>query len=192
MSNIDFDGVDPFDPQNFKNSSVELEVEVKSEWPDVLHAGKPKKSWWFRVHPNEEYRKSLPMLLNDEFKKRGENPYLFHPSLEIPSDLEDLVRPTLVTAAITSTGIPFLYCLVKSDSAWYESGLEVIQKAIESWVRVSPDGTGYRITSPQHAEKFSEPNFLSHPFRHWLETGFRRRLIATLDHPVVKELRGAL
>jgi hypothetical protein len=104
--------------------------------------------------------------------------------------MEGIISETLVAAAITTSGIPFLYILTVSDSSWYNSGLEVFRQAIEEWVRVIPSDGCYITKSP--IAKLPDPVFPNAPFREWLERGFSKRLITSLDDPIVKKLRGAL
>jgi hypothetical protein len=103
--------------------------------------------------------------------------------------MEGLVRDTFVAAAITSAGICFLYILTVSDNSWYESGLTVIQHATEEWVRVYSTEGAYAFQRP--IATLEEPRFPDIPFREWLERAFSKRLIKSLDDPLVKKLRGA-
>jgi hypothetical protein len=189
----DSEVLDPFDPKNHKkpqdprlNPGADPAV---CALPNTIEARKPKKSWFIRIHPDPSYRTVLPLFTDDDAKRRDSNTYLFAPGLEIPPDLEGLVRDTFVAAATTSSGIFFLYVLPVSDSTWYESGLTVIQRAIEAWVRVQPAEGAYVIQAP--IAMLEEPRFPEMPFRDWLERAFSKRLIKSLDDPLVKKLRGA-
>jgi hypothetical protein len=126
--------------------------------------------------------------MDDDTKRRENNSYLFAPGLEIPADLESLVRDTLVAAAITNSGIHFLYPLSVTDSSWYESGVEVFRRATEEWIRVTPGEGCYQISFP--IAKLEEPCFPDVPFREYLERAFSKRLIKSLDDPLIKKLRG--
>ena len=185
--------LDPFDPKNHKkpqdprlNPGADPAVCAS---PNTIEARKPKKSWFIRIHPDPSYRIVLPLYTDDDAKRRDSSIYLFTPGLEIPPDLEGLVRDTLVAAAITSSGIYFFYILPVSDSTWYESALTVIQRATQEWVRVQPADGSYVIYAPIAA--LEEPRFPDVPFREWLERAFSKRLIKSLDDPLVKKLRGA-
>ena len=126
--------------------------------------------------------------MDDDSKRRENNSYLFAPGLEIPPDLQDLVRDTFVAAAITNLGIPFLYILTVTDSTWYESGVEVIRRATEEWVRVSPADGCYvpNLRSRELASRFFRRCRSATGFR-----AFSKRLIRSLDDPLIKKLRGA-
>jgi hypothetical protein len=184
--------LDPFDPSNYKKpQDPRLNPSGSTEacgLPTNIFIGKPKKQWFIRFHPVPAYRAVLPLLTDDDAKRRDSSDYLFVPQLAIPPDLESLVRDNLVVAAITSAGIPFLYKLAVTDSSWYESGLELILRGTDEWVRVTP-ADGCYVTSPPIA-RLEEPRFPSAPFHDWLERAFTKRLITSLDHPIVKKLRG--
>ena len=57
------------------------------------------------------------------------------------------------------------------------------------WLRVTP-GDGCYVSSLPIAE-LPEPRFPDAPLRDWLERAFSKRLITSIEHPVVKKLRGA-
>ena len=122
--------IDPFDPQNFKKSQDPrlnpADQQSSCGLPNTIMVGKPKKAWFVRFHADPNYRTVAPIYTDDDAKRRDENSYLFAPGLVIPADIECLVRDTLLVAAVTSAGIPFLYKLPVTDSSWYESGLELI------------------------------------------------------------------
>jgi len=183
---------DPFNPARYRKPQdprLSLGLEQSAgNLPNAIEARKPKKSWFIRVHPDPSYHVILPLYTDDDSKRREGNSYLFAPGLEIPLDLESLVRDTLVAAAITSTGISFLYTLAITDSTWHDSGMEAIRRAMERWVRITPSEGSYLVTFPIAA--LPEPRFPDVPFRDYLERAFAKRLIKSLDDPLVKKLRG--
>ena len=102
--------------------------------------------------------------------------------------MEGLIRKTLAAAAITDSGTHFLYLLPVSDSAWYESGIEVLQRAREEWVRVISQDGSYIMKFP--ISKLGEPQFVKVPFREYIVRAYSKRLISSLDDPLIKKLRG--
>jgi DNA polymerase I len=187
--------LDPFDPKNHKkpqdprlNPGADPAV---CALPNVIEARKPKKSWFIRIHPDPAYRVVLPLYIDEDAKRRDSSTYLFDPGLEIPPDMEGLVRDTFVAAAITSAGICFLYILTVFDNSWYESGLTIIQHATEEWVRVYSAEGEYVFQRP--IATLEEPRFPDAPFREWLERAFSKRLIKSLDDPLMElaELQGS-
>ncbi len=183
---------DPFDPKNYRTPQdrrLNPNVDSGSYLPQTIEARKPKKSWFFRVHASADYRVELP-IYTDDVKRRQDNIYLFSPGLKVPAEIRDLVRDTLVAAAVTSEGIPFLYTLTVADNSWYDSGVEIIRLATEEWVRQTADSAGgfYTITRP--IAELGEPHFPDIPFRTYLERAFNKRVISSLDDPLIKKLRG--
>jgi len=185
--------IDPFDPQNFKKSQDPrlnpTDQQSSCGLPNTIMVGKPKKAWFVRFHADPNYRTVAPIYTDDDTNRRDENSYLFAPGLAIPADIECLVRDTLLVAAVTSAGIPFLYKLPVTDSPWYESGLELILGGMTQWLRITPRDGCYVSSLP--IAELAEPRFPAAPFRDWLERAFSKRLITSIDHPVVKKLRGA-
>ena len=182
---------DPFDPENYrKPQDPRLNGETGTiGLPNTIEVRKPKKSWFIRIHPDARYRAVLPLYTDDDSKRRDNNSYLFVPELVTPPDLEGLVRDTLLAAAITSSGIHFLYSLTVTDSSWYESGVEALLRATKEWVRVLPSESCYEVISP--IAELEEPHFPDVLFRDYLQHTFSKRLIKSLDDPIVKKLRGA-
>jgi hypothetical protein len=184
--------IDPFDPENHRKSqdprlNLGLDQHINS-LPNTVEVRKPKKSWFIRIHPDPNYRAVLRLYTDDDSKRRENNSYLFAPGLEVPPELECLVRDTLVAAAITSSGVLFLYPLSVTESSWYEGGVEVFRRATEEWVRVTPGDGTYVITLP--IAKLEEPHFPDVPFREYIERAFSKRLIKSLEDPLIKKLRG--
>jgi hypothetical protein len=106
----------------------------------------------------------------------------------------DLV-PKLLVTAITSTGVLFLLpvklnVLEGRDDPWSISGLRAVEVAEQAWARIVPNMTlgGYETYEAQG--DLPEPKFPDSPFKAILATAFRDRHIDTLDHPVVRKLRG--
>jgi hypothetical protein len=182
--------LDPLDPRNYRKPQdrrLNPNLDLGSHLPQTLEARRPKKNWFFRIHPDPDYRIILP-LYTDDSKQRQSNIYLFSPGLKVPTDIVDLVRDSLVAAAITDEGTSFLYVLPVTNSGWYESGVEIITTATEQWVRQTPGSDGYIVTKPIAA--LPEPVFPDVPFRTYLERAFSKRVITSLDHPIIKKLRG--
>jgi hypothetical protein len=183
--------LDPFDPASYKRAADPRLSDYANAvgLPKIIEVRKPDPSWFVRLHQDPGYRGVFPMYFDRGAKRRENSAYLISPELPIPEDLEDLLRDTLLAVAVTSGGISFLYPLNISDSSWYESGLETFRRLTEEWGRVSAGTAGYVVTPP--IATLPDPIFPDVPFREYLVGAFSKRLITSLDHPVVKKLRGA-
>jgi hypothetical protein len=101
---------------------------------------------------------------------------------------------TLFTA-INRQGVLFLWPVRLPDPdgkqlEWHRSLREAAEIAITRWVRVKADTNlgAYRIAVAESA--MAEPVWPNEMFAELLEIAFRSRLIDTIDHPVIKRLRG--
>lgn len=75
-------------------------------------------------------------------------------------------------------------------NSWSDSARIAQAQATQNWVRVISDksSNGYFLESPLVAP--ADPAWPQLTFPQILETAFGSRLIESLDHPLVKKLRG--
>ena len=71
---------------------------------------------------------------------------------------------------------------------WTHSALAAIEAAAHGWVRIKWNGSSYDIYRAPNLH--DEPCWAPMPFEKLLELAFRTRFIDSLDHPVIKALRG--
>jgi hypothetical protein len=73
---------------------------------------------------------------------------------------------------------------------WRRSAAEAAEKAMGSWVRVKANMSlgAYEIFEAQSS--MSDPVWPEQSFQELLRIGFRDRLVTSLEHPIVKRLRG--
>jgi hypothetical protein len=151
---------------------------------------KPDRQWFVRTHPDPAYRCEVAIL---EVKEDRES-YLVDPALwpELPGE----VVAKLVFTSINRQGVIFLWPVRLPNpngrhDEWSRSAFEAAQMAADGWVRVVANmGLGaYEVFEATAA--LPEPEWPSEPFDKLVEIGFRDRVIRSLDHPVIKKLRGA-
>jgi hypothetical protein len=75
-------------------------------------------------------------------------------------------------------------------SAWSRSAREAAEMAVEKWVRMQSKLSlgAYEITVA--AGEMAEPVWPDLSFQELVRIAYRDRMITSLDHPVVKRLRG--
>jgi hypothetical protein len=183
---------DPFDPAALRissdfNATVGLKKAVLS-----IPARKPDKSWWVRAHPGEDYRVQTAVIeLRGE--RSGET-YLVAPQLRAHLAAEPTFRPKLLVAAVTTQGTPFLWeaALPRNDREdnWSKTGLEAVRLATEGWVRVAANMAAGGYDCWQATGDLPDPQWPDLSFREWLRLAFKDRYIDTLDHSVLRRLRG--
>ena len=150
---------------------------------------KPDRQVFVRVHPDEAYRFQTAVI---EVKEENET-YLLHPSLW-PEVSGELVPKTLFTA-ITRLGVVFLWPvrLPGEDGRldpWNRSALDAAQLAMHKWVRVASNRSLGAYEVFEAGGGLSEPEWPDLTFEKILHIAFRDQFIDTLQHSVIKRLRG--
>jgi hypothetical protein len=184
---------DPFDPAQYRlTQDFASSVGVKKllTMVPVRRAGNQA---FVRVHPSEAYRMQTYLL---ELKGDGDSEtYLVNPSLWSALAGESAMVPKILFLTTTRQGVLHLWPIRlpgpdgKLDS-WNESAREAAQIAMTQWVRVVSDKNlgGY---VPWVAEgEIPEPEWPEMSMRDILAIAFKGKVIDTVDHPVLRRLRG--
>jgi hypothetical protein len=152
---------------------------------------KPSKESWFRAHPDPNYRFPARLI---ELKEQGE---VYLVSSELWSELSSestCVTKTLVPVMTRQHAL--LLWPIRLPGAdgriddWNASAMEAADIARQQWIRLSPNRSlgAYEIIAgpdPQAAVVWPEQSFEA-----LLEIAFKGKIIETLDHPVIRQLRG--
>jgi hypothetical protein len=153
---------------------------------------KPDRHWFIRVHPDPAYRLDCFII---ELKDENEAYIVLNDIYSYVA--EEAVAKTIFTA-INRSGTPFLWPIRlpgpdgRQDD-WNKTAHAAAELAMTKWLRVASDRTAgcYQIFEAT-AANLSEPEWPAEPFAHLLKIAFKDRLIDTLDHPVLRRLRGEL
>src|SRR5262249_33720377 len=150
---------------------------------------KPNAQDFVRVHPSPEFREDFPII---ELKDEREE-YIVTRNL-VPELMSDIVSKTLFTA-INRQGTLFFWPvrlpgLDGKDLDWWRSGREAAELAMTSWVRVKANMSlgAYDIFKAESV--LPELEWPEAGFWDVIKIAFKDHLIDTLDHPVIKRLRG--
>ena len=182
---------DPFDPASLRlTSDFSATIGVKKALLSVP-VRKPDKSWFVRVHPAEEYHLSTAVI---ELKEDRET-YLVAPALWNGLATEATFSPRALFTAMNRQGVLFLWPvrLPGSDGRvddWSRTALEAAQLAVKHWSRVTANMSlgGYEVF--QATGQLPEPEWPDLTLQQVLRVAFKDRFITTLDHPVLRKLRG--
>jgi hypothetical protein len=183
--------LDPFDPERLKLSQdFASSVGVKKELL-TIPARKPSKEWFVRAHPDPKMRLETGVI---ELKEDREI-FIVDPSLWSVLSKESTFSPRLFVTAVNRQGVLFLWPIRlpgadgKLDE-WSKSSLEAVNIAQEQWVRVAANMSlgAYEVFTAPGA--LSEPEWPEKSLRDLLSISFKDRLIDSLDHTVLKKLRG--
>lgn len=182
---------DPFDPERLRlTQDFAAHLEVKKELVTVP-VRRPTRQEFVRVHPDERYRLQTAVL---ELKDDRET-YLIDPPLR-SALAGEIVFKALFTA-ITRQGVLFLWPIrLPGDDGridpWNAVALEAAQLATTRWVRLAANRSLGTYDVMTATAELSEPEWPHAPFRKLLEIAFRDRFITSLDHPVLRRLRGEI
>jgi hypothetical protein len=181
----------PFDPASLRLSQdFTADLGVKKALITVP-VRKPDKAWFFRVHPDEAYRLQTYVI---ELKEERET-YLVARPLWSQLAAESAFSPRVIYTAINRQGVVFLYPIRlpgpdgKLDD-WSRSALEAAQRAQTNWVRVAANLSLGAYDVFEATAELPEPQWPEQSFQELLGVGFKDRLIDSLEHPVIRKLRG--
>jgi len=181
--------LDPFDLSNLRLSQSFIETAGTKKLLTTVPVRKPSPQDWVRVHPGSDYRDNFAVI---ELKDEREE-YVVAPLL-IPELMGEFVNNTLYTA-ISRQGVVFLWPVRLPDPDgrqldWHRSAREGAETAMKRWIRFKANRSlgAYDIfeTEVYH----SDPLWPNLSFQEIVRIAFRDRLITTIDHPVIKRLRG--
>jgi hypothetical protein len=183
---------DPFDPARLRlpqNFGVSLGVKKALL---TIPVRKPSKEWFVQVHPDESYRLQTAVI---ELKEDRET-HLVAPELwpELATS-ESTFGQRAIFTAINRQGVVFLWPIRlpghdgKLDD-WNQSALEAATMAAGNWVRIAANMSLGAYDVFEATCKLPEPEWPDLLFGELLKTAFKSRYIDTLDHPVLRRLRG--
>jgi hypothetical protein len=179
---------DPFDPVNLRLEPNFETTGVKRVLTSVP-VRKPNKQEFARVHPAETNRLETALL---EWKEEHEF-HLVHPEmrLELAEELV-LVRLYLATSR---TGAVFFWPvrLPGPDgkrNPWHDSAEKAAVLGMRQWVRLVPNQAAGLYDVYTASASLPEPEWPELSMPELLKLAFGERFITSIDHPVVKRLRG--
>ncbi len=181
--------LDPFDPANLRlNQSFTETVGVK-KLRLTIPVRKPSPQDFVRVHPNPEYRDNFPII---ELKDEREE-YIVTAGL-VPELAGEFVIKTLYTA-VNRQGTLFFWPVRLPPSEgkqmqWWRSAREAAELAMSDWVRVKANMNLGAYDIYKAESTISDPEWPEEGFWDLIRVAFRDHLITTIDHPVIKRLRG--
>jgi len=155
---------------------------------------KPSNETFVRVHPESDYRLETMLL---SLKEGGER-YLIKPHLWEDLAGEPTFIPMCLFTVIDRYNNLFLWPirLPNSDGSldsWNKSALEIATTtATQHWIKVVANRTGGYYDCYEALACWPEPDWPNKPFKDLLNLAFQGKLIDSLDHPVLRRLRGEI
>jgi hypothetical protein len=152
---------------------------------------KPGPQVWFRVHPDEAYRLPVALLnLKDENET-----FVVDPS--IADQLAAEIVPHILFTYVTRQGVVGIWPvrMPRSDGrtdGWMRSSHEAAQLGTTRWVRLQANRSGGAYDVNVTKAQLPEPEWPDMTFERLLEIAFTDHIIESLDHPVLRRLRGEI
>jgi len=177
------------DPEKYRKAKAPLAEEGLSDGAQTtIPVRKPGRRNFIRVHHDEEYRLYDVPVIEDEKKEV----HILSAELEIPEDLERFVSHQNLLTCITHRGTLFLWPYKNSTNDWSKSASRIARRAVVEWVRLIPDmeANGYRVETAPAELRAVQPTWPEMTFDEILNTAFEDKCIDSLDHPVIRSLRG--
>jgi hypothetical protein len=182
---------DPFDPEAFRlKGDFASEIGVKKALL-TIPVRKPDKAWFVRTHPDPAYRVLTAVV---ELKEDREI-YAVAESLQEALATETTFGPRWLFTSINRQGVVFLWPVKPPTSDgrsdhWNRSALEAADLAAKGWVRVQANLSLGAYDVQQATGNIPEPQFPDMSFRDMLYIAFKGNYIDSIDHPVIRRLRG--
>src|SRR5262249_3905384 len=180
---------DPFDLASLRLNPSFIETAGVKRLLTTVPVKRPSPQDYVRVHPAPEFRENFALI---ELKDDREE-YLVHPT--ILSELTSEVVYKTVFTAVNRQGVVFLWPVrlpAPDDrkTEWPRSAREAAELAITRWIRMKANMSlgAYEISEAPGI--MAEPVWPQLPFAELVRIAFRERIITTLDHAVIKRLRG--
>jgi hypothetical protein len=182
------DAPDSFDPANLRLAPDFEAVSIKRALT-TIPVRKPGKQEFLRVHPEEEYRLETGLI---ELKEDREH-YLVHPAMRAEL-VEDMVSVRLYLAVSRGGAVFFWPVRLPGPDGrrnpWHESAERAAQLAAKDWVRISANMAAGSYDTFIATATLAEPEWPELSMNELLKLAFADRFITSIDHPIVKRLRG--
>jgi len=180
---------DPFDLHVLRLDQSFVEAAGVRKLLTTVPVRRPNPQDFIRVHADPDYRAALALI---ELKDDREI-YLLTPNIarQLPGEF---IMATLYTT-INRQGVVHLWPvkLPPPDGRiieWHRSAAEAAELAMRKWIRMKANMTlgAYEIFESQGV--IPDPEWPTLPFNELLRIAFRDRYVGSLDHAVIKRLRG--
>ena len=183
------DDNDRFDPKRLKISARFREGQDVRKIIVSMPVRKPGRQEFVRTQPD------LDMWLETSVLEFKEDRVTFLVDPELAPHLPGEAVAKLLVPAITSHGLLFIWPIRLEDERgrlddWNTVALEAAEQARTKWVRLMANMGAGRYDVLIAAGTFADPVWPTLSLQRMLSLAFKDRFIDSLDHPVLKRLRG--
>lgn len=160
---------------------AELESVIAAEPHQEVLVQKPHRQEFFRSHAEHFPAHVIQWNRDGHF-------YLVHPELQV--DLQSELRLVTLIPYVNRDGKVGLWPLSTIPSTWRVSAKEVIAQAQYQWLRAIPNMEKGAYETLPAASELGEPQWPEKTVDELVAEAFSDRLIVSLEHEVVRALRG--
>jgi hypothetical protein len=182
---------DRFNPENLKLSQDFGATQGAKKLITRIPVNRPNRDSWVRTYRDPGYRLDTAVL---ELKEENEI-YLVAP--ELHEELGGEIRAVTLYTTISRQGILSLWpvTLPGSDgqwNPWHRSAADAAERAKTEWVRLVANKSLGAYDIYVATGNLPDPEWPDMSFRDILSTAFGDRYIDSVDHVIVRRLRGAI
>jgi len=157
----------------------------------TIPVDKPDSQDFFRVRPDSEYEFEARTI---KLKSEKEI-YLVHHTMV--KELDNEVKIQKLRVGITRDKSLFIWPLTLPSAdgksyPWLKSALEACERAKQSWVRIVWNNKSKAYDIIEASADFGEPQWPDLTMKEILNIAFKNKIINSVDHPVLKRLRGEI
>lgn len=181
----------PFDPSALRLQADYSEGLGVRKVITMIPNRKPSKSEWFQVRAGDEWRLQTAVLELEKGVERST--YLV--ARPLWADLSGEITPALFLTCVNTANDLFIWRIKLPgpdgrSNTWTESALQVAKAAERTWCRMKSDMANGIYSHRESDNPPPPPTWPELSFDRILQIAFRGRMIDTLDHPILRELRG--
>jgi hypothetical protein len=182
---------DRFNPENLKLSQDFSATQGAKKLITRIPVGRPSRDTWVRTHPNPGYRLDTAVL---ELKEENET-YLVAP--ELHEELGGEIRPVTLYTTISRQAVLSLWPVPLPGpdgqwNSWHQSAAETAERAKAEWVRLVANKSLGAYDIYVATGNLPDPEWPDMSLSDILRTAFSDRFIDSMDHVIVRRLRGAI
>jgi hypothetical protein len=181
--------LNPFTPENLRLDQAFNETLAVKKLLTVVPVRRPGAQDWIRVHPSPDYRQPVAVIdLRDDRET-------FVVTGRVASELVSEIISVTLHVCVNRQNVCFLWPIrlpdaSGKDSAWWSSARDAADRATKSWIRVKADMSLGAYAVWEAADNLGEPTWPDLDFWQLVQIAFKNALIDSVDHPVVRRLRG--
>jgi hypothetical protein len=182
----------PFDPARYRLETDYTTMLGSQEHLLAVPVRKPGKEAFFRAHPTNRLETAVVEVGDDTGDPET---FLVDRSLWPALASEPTFHPCLLVHYQTRQGVNALWKIKlprpgDKINPWTRSALLALARAEREWIRLKSDRALGAYTAETATGIVEAPRWPDYDFAKLLEIAFRERVIESLDHPVLKRLRG--